>query len=48
MASPLKKPGIFLDWNDDYKGKTGNGWDHGTPGNPSESEQSLVETMRRR
>jgi hypothetical protein len=32
MASPLKKPGIFLDWNDDYKGKTGNGWDHGSTG----------------
>jgi hypothetical protein len=27
----IEKPGIFLDWNDDYKGKTGNGWDHGSP-----------------
>jgi hypothetical protein len=27
----VEKAGIYLDWNDDYKGKTGNGWDHGTP-----------------
>jgi hypothetical protein len=32
----IEKAGIFLDWNDDYKGKTGNGWDHGTTGNPSD------------
>lgn len=23
--------GVYLDWDDVYKGKTGNGWDHGTP-----------------
>lgn len=27
----VEKAGIYLDWNDEYKGKTGNGWDHGTP-----------------
>lgn len=27
----IEKNGIYLDWNDDYVGKTGNGWDHGTP-----------------
>ena len=27
----VEKAGIYLDWNDDYIGKTGNGWDHGTP-----------------
>ena len=27
----IEKAGIYLDWNDDYKAKTGNGWDHGTP-----------------
>lgn len=27
----IEKAGIYLDWNDDYVGKTGNGWDHGSP-----------------
>jgi hypothetical protein len=27
----IEKAGIYLDWNTDYVGKTGNGWDHGTP-----------------
>lgn len=27
----VEKAGIYLDWNNDYVGKTGNGWDHGTP-----------------
>jgi hypothetical protein len=27
----IEKAGIYLDWNNDYVGKTGNGWDHGTP-----------------
>jgi hypothetical protein len=27
----IEKAGIYLDWNTDYIGKTGNGWDHGTP-----------------
>jgi len=25
----VEKAGIYLDFDDDYKGKTGNGWDHG-------------------
>jgi hypothetical protein len=27
----IEKAGIYLDWSSDYIGKTGNGWDHGTP-----------------
>jgi len=27
----VEEAGIYLDWNTDYVGKTGNGWDHGTP-----------------
>lgn len=27
----IEKAGIYLDWSNDYVGKTGNGWDHGTP-----------------
>ena len=26
----IEKGGIYLDFDDVYKGKTGNGWDHGT------------------
>ena len=27
----IENPGIYLDWSDNYIGKTGNGWDHGAP-----------------